>query len=281
MKGTDFRRTGIVISGTPTPSPLNLTSEIGPKDPGGGFGVGGWTARNGLYLRTPANKFPGTPQQESQGLDGFEGKYPGNVTEFTFGAVMPDAPVASDPMTCPLAPDAVTITTESPVEIIATNSKGERVETKDGAIAAQQVGSGIHSMAFPHEDGTFAWTLVLPVDDYDVKLVGTRTGPYKLILTTFGPDGTPTDKVTEGFTSPGQTDDYVLEAPEPAAITPTPQIPGGNNGTDNGNEIVKGGGNRGGGGAITEWMALSLLLLLGVRGYATMSAARSRRSVKR
>jgi hypothetical protein len=268
-KGTNFRETGIIINGTPSPSPINAHSEIGPADPGGGFGLGSWTGLNGLYLRTPANKFPGTPQQESNGA-GFEGEYPDNATEFTIGGSAPEPIPPDAPMTCPIAPDAVMVTTHSPVEVIVTNSRGQRVETKDGQIVAQELGTGIQSMAFPHEDGTYAWTLVLPVDDYKVQLRGTRVGPYQLTLTTFAPDGTPTEKVTDGFTNPDQIDEYVLEAPE-AAPVPDPDETSGNtdesgSGTGTGTGVgnvsqSSGGAKHGGGGAMGGWTLLALLLL--------------------
>jgi len=280
VKGTNFRQTGIIINGTPIRSPLNTVSEIGPNDPGNGFGFGGWTGINGLYLRTPANKFPGKPQQEAEANLGFEGRYPDNGPEFTLGAATPTEPAASDPVACPYTPNAVAIATQSPVEIVVTSSSGKHVQTKDGEIITQELGTGIHSMAFPHEDGTFAWTLVLPPDDYDVKLVGTRAGPYTLTLTTFGADGEPVDVVTQGFTNPDQVDDYQLEAPEPVVVIPTPPVPtppvptppapGGNEG----NGSVSGGG-RAGGGAFDGWM---LLGLLGLAASTATRASRGRRS---
>ena len=139
------------------------------------------------------------------------------------------------------------------------------METKDGLIVTQGLSSGIYSMAFPHADGTYAWTLVLPVDDYDVKLVGTRTGPYKLTLTTFDADGNPVDQVTEGHTTPGQVDDYAVEASESTPETPaTPETPSGNSGSNT--------SSRHGGGAFGPW------LLLGLATLAAGSRFRGRRA---
>ena len=259
LKGTNYRQTGIVINGTPMISPLNAVSEAGPD----GETSLTSTATNGLYLRTPADKYPGKVQPETKGGKGFEGWYEHNQPEFTHGGG-PAEPVPADaPMTCPLPPEAVMITTRSPVEIIATNSAGKRVVTENGFVVAQELGTGIHSMAFPHEDGTFGWSLLLPKDDYDIEVVGTRTGAYTLILTTFDEDGNPVEALTEGFTNPGQTDEYAIEAPEPPVTPPVtpptnPDPPGGSN---NGGSIPE---SRGGGGAVDPGILLGLLLMLGL-----------------
>jgi hypothetical protein len=242
-KGTNYRRTGIVINGTPSPSPLSFTSEIGPDIPIPVLPPGaraGWTAVNGLLLRTPADKYPGTVQQEAGGTLGFEGRYPTNESEFAPGAAdTPPAPAVS----CPAAPNAVAVGTNSPVELVITNPRGQKVETRDGLIVTQQLDGGIFSVAFPHQDGTYAWTVALPLDDYDIKVVGTRTGAYRLTRTTFDPAGNPVDVVTDGFTNPGQTDEYRLEA----AVTPPPP--------------PSGGGGGGGGGAVDAGTLLGLALL--------------------
>ena len=260
VKGTNFRQTGIVINGTPTPSPLAAVSTVGPDGPVISGGLAGFTAANGLYLRTPANEFPGAPFEESAGFNtyGFEGRYVDNGAEFDEVAAEPEP----EPVSCPFAPDAVTVATESPVEIIVTNSRGQRVETSDGLIVTEELDGGIHAMAFPHADGTYAWTLVLPVDRYDVQLRGTREGSYRLTLTTFAADGTPIPIVTSGTTSPGKVDPYVLEAanavppasPPPTTTTPTttptvPSIPPA----------------RGGGGGIDVLALLSMIGLLGLQ----------------
>ena len=174
---------------------------------------------DGHYLRTPADKFPGIPKEETAGMGGvygFEGRYSDNGAEFGGTPAAPESPGAS----CPFAPSAVTVSTESPVDLIITNSRGQRVETRGEATIAQELDGAIQSMAFPHADGTFGWTLVLPVDDYDVQLRGTGTGPYRLTLTTYGADGVPNAVSTSGATTPGQVDRYTVVAP--AVVPPTP-----------------------------------------------------------
>jgi len=261
-KGTNYRETGIIINGTPTPSPLNAVSEIGPADPGAGFGLAGWTGLNGLYLRTPANKFPGMPQQEKP--RGFEGMYDSNSTEFTYGGV-PAAPEPTDPAptSCPMAPDAVAIGTESPVDLIITNGEGKRVVTENGILITQELGTGVVSMAFPHGDGTFAWTIALPADDYKVQLRGTGTGPYKLTLTTFDADGTPHADVTNGTTAPGQMNEYTLDAPEVVVPPVTPPV------TPPATPATPAPADRGGGGSVDVLLLAALSLIITSRLIAT------------
>lgn len=257
-KGTNYRQTGIIVNGTPSNSPLSGDSLVGPGETGSGFAFNGATTLDGRYLRTAADKFPGFPTEESGGQTGdygFEGRYAHNRDEF--GGIVPPPPDAPN---CPFAPDAMSITTESPVEIIVTNSRGQRVQTQAGKILTQELDSPIHSMVFPHLDGTFGWTLVLPVDDYDVQLVGTQVGSYRLTLTTYEEDGTPNDVVTTGATSPGQVDTYQLDAPEWATpppappppttpITPTTPTSGGSSGG-------------GGGGAFDVLLLISVIVVL-------------------
>jgi hypothetical protein len=269
MKGTDYRKTGIIINGTPITSPLNLHSEIGSSGSGGVFGLIGSTSDHGMYLRTQADKFPGFPQQEKD--RGFEGRYGNNGQEFTYGGGIYAPDVNDAPMACPLAPDAAIVHTESPVDIIVTNSRGQRVETQGGQLITQGFDKNIRSMAFPHGDGTFEWILVLPAEDYNVQLRGTGAGPYKLTLTTFDQNGTARDVVTNGTTAPGQVNDYTLDAPDvttppppPTTATPAP-TPAAN--TESG----------GGGGSIDVLLlaALSLIVL------SRLIAARRRRKVIR
>ena len=54
----------------------------------------------------------------------------------------------------------------------------------------------------------FGWTLVLPEDDYEVDLIGTGTGPYRLKFTRFYEDGEPLETVIDSTTAPGQVDEY-------------------------------------------------------------------------
>jgi len=267
-KGTNYRRSGVIINGTPMPSPLSGDSFVGPGEASGsGTAFSGATSIDGRYLRTAADKFPGIPKEESSSAGyvyGFEGKYGHNSVEF--GGTVPQPPAVDS---CPFAPDAVVVNTESPVEIILTNSRGQRVETSDGGIITQELDSGIHSMAFPHIDGTYGWTLALPVDDYDVQLRGTREGSYRLTLTTFGADGTPDNVVTSGVTSPGKIDAYAIGAPlTPSPVPPTPDPP------RSGNE------RSGGGGGLDATTLLALGLALFARQFR-FSPCRARRAARR
>jgi hypothetical protein len=59
-KGTNYRETGIIVNGTPWPSPgLNLASEHGHF--AAGFDPLTSTALSGSYLLTPADRYPGFP----------------------------------------------------------------------------------------------------------------------------------------------------------------------------------------------------------------------------
>ena len=110
----------------------------------------------------------------------------------------------------PSDPNAVVIRTESPVDLHITNLDGQRVDTEGGQITVQELGRTINSMALPHGDGTFAWTLVLPKADYTLDLIGTGDGPYRLTVTHFGLDGEPIEAVHESTTSNGQVDHFDL-----------------------------------------------------------------------
>lgn len=261
-KGTHFRKTGIVINGTPSPSPLPSVSVIGPNDPGGGFGVAGWTGLNGLFLRTPANKYPGKVQREANRNDGFEGAYPTNKSEFVYGGIGTyEPPAEPTPVSCPAAPDAVGVSTKSPVELIITNSRGQKIQTEAGYIVAQELDGGIVSMAFPHEDGTYAWTITLPKDDYDIKVVGVATGPYQLIRTTFDDEGQPVDEVVDGVTSLGQVDEYTLMAAEPEEPPVAPPVTTDPPSGGGGGSVPK--PSKGGGGAIDPLILFGLLGMFG------------------
>jgi hypothetical protein len=259
-KGTNYRQTGIIINGTPSNTPLSGNSVVGPGD-ANGYAFNGATSLDLRYLRTEADKFPGFPQEESGGQTGdygFEGRYAHNSDQF--GGVVPPAPAAA---TCPAAPDAVAVTTESPVDLVITNSRGQRVETQGGMLVTQQLDGPIHSMAIAHGDGTYGWTLVLPVDDYDVKLRGTQAGSYRLTMTTYAADGTPRPVVTSGTTSSGKVDAYQVDVPEVAPPNPTaPTTP------------PASGGSGGGGG-------FDALVLASLLGLLTMQRARKRRVTAR
>ncbi|MCB1706573.1 MAG: thrombospondin type 3 repeat-containing protein [Halioglobus sp.] len=171
------------------------------------------TASHGYYYRTPANQFPGSPRPEGDGC-GFEGSYAANASEFARTADCIDPA----PTICPFEPDAVVVMTESPVEILVTNSRGQSVQTLNGRVVIQDLDIGIQSMAFPHADGTFAWTLVLPEDNYEVVLTGTASGPYKLTLITYDEQGEPVRNVIQGSTEAGQVDTFEV------SVNATPDI---------------------------------------------------------
>ncbi len=273
-KGTNYHETGIIIHGTPTWSPtdLDLESQLGRMEPGAhvnspdfaaGFVQQG-TQGHGWYYRTPVANFPGSPTPQGAAGCGFEGQYSDNADEFKNGGLKScryEAP------TCPFYPDAVVVKTESPVDILASNSQGQRVETREGKIYLQELDSGIHSFATPHEDGTFGWTLVLPPNDYDIDLLGTGEGPYKLTLTTFDANGKPVETVYEGTTQSGQVDEYELAgAPsEPPTDDDSGDGGDGDSGIGNGGGSGTGGTitprSRGGGGSFDFLGSLGLLLL--------------------
>lgn len=263
LKGTDYHQTGIVIHGTPTWSPSDRDSQtrLGTMEAGehttfNVFREG--TADHGMYYRTPIDHFPGSPTPELPLGCGFEGLYSNNRDEFE-GTVVDSCTVASPKG--PFYPDAVVVTTESPVDILASNAKGQRVETKDGKIFVQELDSGIHSFATPHEDGTYGWTLVLPRDDYDIQLLGTGEGPYKLTLTTFDENGERVDEVSEGTTQPGQMDEYELAGAPPA---PTPD-PGNGSGSGSSGGATRTSGSGGGSFGVFTLLALIPLLRRGMR----------------
>lgn len=214
-KGTNYHETGIIIHGIPCPSPLHwdavrLDTQIGTfpigyvGDPRVDQPLQG-TWESGLYYRTPVDKFPGYPKPEGDGC-GFEGLYVDNGGEF---ARSPSgACIGQGATSCPIAPDTVAVTTESPVELRVTNALNQRIETQNGRIVRQEVPGNFTSMALAHEDGTFGWTLALPVGDYDIDLIGTATGPYTLKITKFDEQGGPVHRVLQGDTAPGQVDNY-------------------------------------------------------------------------
>jgi hypothetical protein len=235
QKGTDYRKTGIVINGTPFPSPLSGVSFVGANDGAYGFSHNGFTAADGRLLRTPVNHFPNPPFEESFGENsayGFEGRYAYNSVEF---GGQPDA--WAMPPDTPTSEDAIVVNTQSPVEILLTNSRGQRVETRAGKLVTQELDGAIWSIASPHEDGTFAWTIALPPDRYDVQLRGIASGSYRLTLATYT-DGIAKETITDGQTSPDQINQYSVDAPA---------------------------GTTKGGGALDQWVLLALCGLLALR----------------
>lgn len=251
-KGTDYHQTGIVIHGTAGPSRYPYQSEtqvgsypLGMVPPDAGFG----TSLGLDLLRTPIQSFQGSPNQESPVGCGFEGAHSDNADEFA--STPPAGCTGATVQTCPFAPDAVAVATESPVEILVTNSRGQRVETMGGEVSIQELDGGIHSYMFPHEDGSYAWNLILPEDDYDIQLVGTAEGPYRLTLTTFDENGEPVEVVAEGQTQPGQVDEYELAG----APAEAPEVGGDDSSGGDG-------GSGGGSGGALGWPSLLALLPL-------------------
>lgn len=261
-KGTNYHETGIVIHGTPTWSPADDDEQTqrGRREVGahldGGFLQG--TQDHGWYYRTPIQNFPGSPTVQGTEGCGLEGVYPDNVDEFSNAPAQCGARIEAQ--TCPAFPDAVTVRTESPVDILATNSKGQRVETRGGSVFLQELDTGIHSFATPHEDGTFGWLLVLPEDDYDIQLLGTGEGPYRLTLTKFDDEGNAIQTVHEGTTASGQVDDYEFEAApaQPPGGDNGGAGSGGNTGVDNGATAPR----KSGGGSFDLLTLLALLPLM-------------------
>lgn len=263
LKGSNYHETGIVVHGTPTWSPedRNEESQLGTMAAGehttlNVFREG--TADHGLYYRTAIDSFPGSPEAEPANGCGFEGAYSSTNDEFE-GAIPADCRTqpqndVSGP-SCPFFPDAVVVQTESPVEILAANPQGQRVETLGGSIFVQELDSGIHSIATPHDDGTFGWTLVLPADDYDIQLLGTAAGPYKLTLKQFNENGERVETVIEGTTESGQVDNYDIDAAPP----PPTSGGGGTGGSGSGGSGNSGSGSSGGGGSF-GWFGLLLLV---------------------
>lgn len=250
-KGTNYRETGIIIHGTPTQSPLNFNSKLGPDNESDASFISSSTSLGGFYYRTRAEDFPGFPQYESN--KGFEGEYSNNAAEFTVGGSTPD-PIAPDPnpSQCALPPEAVTVVTASPVDLVITNSSGAVVETSGDEIVQQSLGMGIHSMAFEHDDGSYGWVIVLPKDDYTVTLTGYATGPYTLTMTTYNDQGEPQETVIEGYTEAGQVETFELTdaLPEPEPEPEPEQIPS-----------SSGSGGSGGGGSFGAPTLLALLML--------------------
>ena len=149
----------------------------------------------------------------TEGSDGcgFEGSYPSDRTGFAPGTRLPNCnaiPIPNSGAGCPITPNALVVQTESPVELDISNASREHVITKDGGITEQWLRQHINVWAVPEDDGTYGWTMVLPIDNYDIALDGIATGPYTLKLTSFSDSGTFTQTVIEGTTSEGQRDEF-------------------------------------------------------------------------
>jgi len=225
-KGSNYRESGIIVHGLPSPNPrMRLVSQVGDTA-GNNVLIGPlyWTWLSpGWYFRTEALDFQNVtstvPHKEGAGADGFEGRYLDNATEFSWnGAAAPEQ--ARNPNTWPVTPEAVQVSTESPVEIVLTNPAGQRVVTENGMIVTQELDTTIYATATRHDDGTYAWTILLPADEYKVKLKGVGDGPYTFTRTTFSADNEAIDEVVTGTTAPGQVDKFTLSAPQASAFPP-------------------------------------------------------------
>jgi MYXO-CTERM domain-containing protein len=264
--GTDYRQTGVIIHGTPTWSPTDLDEEtmmatqpMGAHKTINVFREG--TADHGMYYRTPLKNFPGTPKPENPLGCGFEGAYADNSSQFartppSMCAVKSnqEADIASNAQSCPFYPNAVVVRTESPVDLLITNSRGQRVQTTGGLVTQQELDGGIFSFPERHLDGTYAWVVVLPKDKYDIALTGTGSGPYKLTMRKFDASGARVDKVVEGVAAPARVENFTLDGGTPEVVLP----PGGSGGNA---------GEQGGGGStdFTLLLALAGLLLVAAR----------------
>lgn len=226
-KGTNYHKTGIIIHGTPTTSPvdLDLNTRLGALERGEhvsttgvvkavyGFGTQG----HGYYYTTPINNFPGEVTAEAPLGCGFEGVYIDNQNEFSGALPKCGKPVNNIPpedAICPFYPDAVVVKTDSPVEITIINPEGKKVQTSGNQITVQELGKNIVSFVTPHEDGTYGWTIVLPKDDYDIELTGVKDGNYTLTLTTYDNEDQAVDQVTQSSITANETVSYKLEAPK-------------------------------------------------------------------
>jgi MYXO-CTERM domain-containing protein len=187
LKGSDYQQSGIVVHGTAGVSR---------------YGIG--TTFTGEYYDTEMWYFQsGSPKrQESRTLGrGFEGYYLDGPER---------DPVEASP-TCAFPPGAVGVSTNSPVDLHITDSAGRRVQTAGHLLAVQELPVGVHAYGFEHDDGTPAWTLLLPIDTYDIELIGTGEGPYTLTLTAWDDQGEPVEVVHEGTASVGSSETFELE----------------------------------------------------------------------
>jgi MYXO-CTERM domain-containing protein len=169
---------------------------------------------------------------------GFEGAYADNSGQFTrtppalcLAKSNQEADLASQAQSCPFYPDAVVVRTESPVDLLITNARGQRVQTTGGLITQQELDGGIFSFPTRHQDGTYGWVVVLPRDKYDNALTGTGAGPYKLTMRQFDTNGERVDKVIEGVAAPAHVDNFVFNAAT-APVAPPPSGGGGGGSAD-------------------------------------------------
>lgn len=251
-KGTNYHETGVVVHGTPTWSPtdLDIESIAGTLDWGEHLSINvlrEGTADHLLYYRTPIKNFPGSAKPEQPIGCGFEGQYSDNGEQFQ-GVQLPQCtytpPAETDFQTCGYYPDVTMIRTQSPVEILLTNSKGQHVQTLDGKILMHEFDQGIHSFPTQHEDGTWGWVLALPKDDYDIELQGVAEGSYTLTVTTFDENGEAEETVYEGETTQDQINTYQVADADPNADPNVDDgeddVGSGDNGADGDDPVVDG-----------------------------------------
>lgn len=228
LKGTDYRRTGIVIHGTPTWSPVDLDIEsnrgrqgVGNHITSLGFAesfISFGTQGHGEYYRTPIQNFPGVPRQEDPGGCGFEGLYLDNIEEFNggstincTGSLVNDAETEADDevKSCNITLDSTILRTQSPVDIRATNAQSAKIETSGSEIFMDEYYNGrVFAWSESHEDGSYSWLISLPDSGYDVELIGNGDGAYTFTTVTFDEDGKAVLEETNSLTSPNLVDTF-------------------------------------------------------------------------
>jgi hypothetical protein len=223
-KGTNYHQTGIIIHGTPTWSPVDndIESQQGTKGIGDHITTIEWTKNifgfgtqgHGELYRTPDHRFPGYTTAELPLGCGFEGVYIDNGDEFERSANLKGCGVAARQGSCPVPPNAVIVRTESPVDLLLTNSRGERIEATGDEIVEQGMDNSLNTYAIPHADGSFGWFMVLPEDNYDIRLTGNANGPFKLTTVAFDDNGKPHIKEYEETTTIGETHAYRVIVPQ-------------------------------------------------------------------
>ncbi|MCE2594869.1 hypothetical protein K6Y31_08585 [Motilimonas cestriensis] len=273
MKGTDYRRTGVVIHGTPTWSPvdLDIQSNRGRQSVGGhitsfGFAesfISFGTQGHGEYYRTPFKNFPGVPKQEEPGGCGFEGLYQDNVGEFNggstircTGSLVSNSSVDDEVRSCNITLDSTILRTESPVDIRAKNAAGAVIETSGSQITMDEYYyKRVFAWPERHDDGSYSWLISLPNSEYDVELIGNGEGSYKFTSVTFDESGEAVFDETRGLTSVGLVENFKIgDITNPAS-----------DGEAEGNASSSGGCTVGSGDKIDPLLAiLALLSLLGI-----------------
>ena len=249
LSGTNYYNTGVVIHGTAAPS---VYSQTLPKI---NMGI---TTYEGLepdlfhqdlpvpFVSTSLNggAFQATPIPDWQAGAIEDLMHPGALIhegpqyyqyDDYFEGTYPTDPPGLPPQACPVPPNAMTVSTRSPVDVHLVNSSGQELQTDNGALSVNQLSGGAFGyVAFDSTTQSFAWDLGVPIDTYQLTLVGTGSGPFTLILTTFAADLTPTQTVVHGVTAPGQQNSFtlsvgpsgapIIEAAVPAGVAPVPAL---------------------------------------------------------